>query len=51
VSLFDALNILGQIDLLRIALIALNEGMDRVLNLFEIFKYPRMGKISPQLSI
>lgn len=47
VSLFDALKILRQIDMLRIAIIALYEGMDRVLNLFKTSKYPRMGKNNP----
>lgn len=44
ISLFEALKILRQIDLLRIALVAQNKGMDRVLNLFEASKYPGMGK-------
>lgn len=47
ISLFKALKILRQIDLFKIALVSLNEGMDRVLNLFETFKYPRMGKNKP----
>lgn len=47
ISLFEALKIFKQIDLLKISLIALNEGMDRVLNLFETLKYSRMGKNKP----
>jgi len=47
VSLFEALKILGQIDLLKTSLIALNEGMERVLNLFETSKYLGMGKNKP----
>jgi len=47
ISLFEDLKIPRQIDLLRTTLIALNEGMDRVLNLFETSKYPRIGKNKP----
>jgi len=47
ISLFEALKIPEQIDLLKISLIALNEGMERVLNLFEISKYLGMGKNKP----
>jgi len=44
ISLFDALNIIGKIDLLRATLVAQNEGMDRVLNLFKASKYLGMEK-------
>lgn len=47
IYLFEALKILGQTDLLQRSLVVLNEGMDRVLNLFEMSKYPGMGKNKP----
>jgi len=47
ISLFEALKIPRQIDILRVALVAQNEGMDKVLNLFEAFKYLGMGKNKP----
>ena len=47
ISLFKALKIFKEIDLLKMALIALNERMDRVLNLFKTSKYLRIEKNKP----
>lgn len=47
VSLYDALKILGQLDLLRASLQAKNEGLESVLNLKEAAKHPGMGKNRP----
>jgi len=46
-SLYDALRILGQLDLLRASLKVMNEGLDSILNLTEAAKYPGMGKNRP----
>lgn len=47
VSLYDALKIPGQLDLLRASLKVMNEGLDSVLNLIEDARYLGMGKNRP----